>query len=106
MDYPKYQYSVFLGGREEQLVIRADSWEEFLTLKKNADSIIEKKQVKPESPQRSLMDDDPEEIISRFDLTDMLAKQVREGCTRCKGPNVYNPKTGKVFCRSKCWLKG
>lgn len=41
--YPKFQYSAFLGDREEQLVIRADSWEEFTDLKKKANLIIEKK---------------------------------------------------------------
>jgi len=47
-DYPAYQYSVFLkGSRDEQLVIRADNWEEFMELKKNADVIISKVETKP-----------------------------------------------------------
>jgi len=24
----------------------------------------------------------------------------------CGGNNVLNPKTGKIFCENKCWLKG
>ena len=24
----------------------------------------------------------------------------------CGGKNVKNPKTGKIFCENKCWLKG
>lgn len=41
--YPRFQYSIFLNGREEQLVIRADSWGEFLEAKKEADKIIRKR---------------------------------------------------------------
>lgn len=41
--YPKYQYSVFLkGSRDEQIVIRADDWEEFKALKTNVDAIVDK----------------------------------------------------------------
>lgn len=25
-------------------------------------------------------------------------------CKSCGGEQVYNPKTGKIFCKSKCWL--
>lgn len=25
-------------------------------------------------------------------------------CRKCGAENVYNPKTGKVFCKDKCWL--
>lgn len=39
--FPKYQYSVFLNGsRDEQLVIRADTFEEFQQLKADANSIL------------------------------------------------------------------
>lgn len=24
----------------------------------------------------------------------------------CGGKNIKNPKTGKIFCENKCWLKG
>ncbi len=43
MSYPKYQYSVFMkNGRDEQLVIRANTFEELIELKKNIDVILEK----------------------------------------------------------------
>ena len=42
--YPAYQYSVFLkNGRDEQIVIRADDFIEFMELKKNVDIILEKR---------------------------------------------------------------
>jgi len=39
--YPRFQYSVFLGGsRDEQVVVRAESWEEFTRLKKEIASLL------------------------------------------------------------------
>ena len=39
--YPKFQYSVFRdGSRDEQLVVRADDFEEFKNLKKQLDLIL------------------------------------------------------------------
>lgn len=29
-----------------------------------------------------------------------------EKCTKCGAEMVRNPKTGKMFCKDKCWLKG
>lgn len=26
-------------------------------------------------------------------------------CPYCQAPKVFNPKTGKTFCKDKCWLK-
>jgi hypothetical protein len=41
--YPKYQYSVFLrNGRDEQIVIRSDNFDEFLTQKANVNKILDK----------------------------------------------------------------
>lgn len=40
--FPKFQYSIFLdSARNGQLVIRADSWEEFVQLKTQANEIIQ-----------------------------------------------------------------
>ena len=45
-NYPKYQYSVFLkNGRDEQVVIRADDFEEFKKLKVDIDMILEKRKA-------------------------------------------------------------
>ena len=42
--YPRFQYSAFTkNGRDEQFVIRADSWAEFIELKKQLDTILAKK---------------------------------------------------------------
>ena len=27
-------------------------------------------------------------------------------CNKCGSARVKNPKTGKIFCKDKCWLKG
>lgn len=40
--YPAFQYSVFVGDRQEQLVIRADTYKEFLEQKKLLDGIVSK----------------------------------------------------------------
>ncbi len=43
--YSKYQYSIFLNGsRDEQLVIRTDTFEELLEAKKNIDKIVIKRE--------------------------------------------------------------
>jgi hypothetical protein len=56
--YPAYQYSVFLkNGRDEQIVIRADDFIEFMELKKNINLILdktEKEEPKPETFEESL----------------------------------------------------
>lgn len=49
--YPKYQYSVFLkNGRDEQVVIRANDFKEFLELKANVNKILEKVEQRVETP--------------------------------------------------------
>ncbi len=43
--YPKFQFSLFRGdNREEQLVIRADNFEEFIILKQKLDLMLAPKQ--------------------------------------------------------------
>jgi len=42
-NYPKYQYSIFLkNGRDEQIVIRAESFTELKEAKKNVNLILDK----------------------------------------------------------------
>jgi len=49
--YPVYQYSIFTkNGRDEQLVIRADTFEELIEAKRNIDKILEKREVAPAQP--------------------------------------------------------
>ena len=93
-DYPAYQYSVFLkGSRDEQLVIRAENWEDFLRLKENADVIIKK----VEAPK-----------VTSTPYQAAPVKDIMEGqmCRKCGAKMVLNPKTGNWFCSNKCWLKG
>ena len=30
---------------------------------------------------------------------------IQQPCNNCGGERVLNPKTGKVFCKAKCWLQ-
>lgn len=85
-DYPKYQYSVFLKGtKDEQLVIRADTWEEFIELKKKSDVIISKVEIKP-----------------AYQPKDVMAGQK---CPKC-GAKMTGPSAkGNYYCSAKCWLK-
>lgn len=49
-DYPQYQFSVFLGEkRNEQIVIRTDTFEELLEAKNNINKILEKVEAKQET---------------------------------------------------------
>jgi len=96
--YPTYQYSIFLkGSKDEQLVIRADNWEDFVEAKKKADVIIKKVETKPQQPLP----------ITKPDAT----------CAKCGGEMVYREGISKknnkpykgYFCKDeKCgnisWL--
>ncbi len=54
--YPRYQYSIFLkNGKDEQMVIRADSFEELVESKKNIDKILEKREPAQSSSQKCSM---------------------------------------------------
>ncbi len=51
--YPKYQYSVFLkNGRDEQIVIRTETFNDLLEAKKDVNKILEK--VEAETKQTTL----------------------------------------------------
>ncbi len=89
--YPAFQYSVFLkGSKDEQLVIRAENWEEFKEYKKKANAIIEK--VQPQGEPEPPAEPRPE-------------PKKEANCNKCGAEMVLNPKTGKWFCVKKCWLK-
>lgn len=37
---------------------------------------------------------------------DRIEKQlIAQPCKKCGGEMVRNPKTGKIFCKEKCWLQ-
>lgn len=47
--YPTYQYSEFLGDKQQkQIVIRHDDWGEFKLAKANIDKILERQHAKEE----------------------------------------------------------
>ncbi len=106
---PTYQYSKFLGdNREEQVVIRADNWEEFREAGINIGVVVDgiagitKKDLektvnsldKPTSGQRSIKTGEAIPV-TEFEKT----------CYKCGAEMITNPKTGKIFCKEKCWLK-
>ena len=39
------------------------------------------------------------------ELDHMEKQLVDHGCQKCGAELVKNPKTGKLFCKEKCWLK-
>ncbi len=84
--FPLYQYSIFLNGsRDEQLVIRADTFEELVEAKKNIDKILTKRQNTPTTSQ-----DAPQQ-------TEDLGT-----CSKCGAANKLS-KNGKPYCSSLCW---
>jgi hypothetical protein len=38
------------------------------------------------------------------ELDGMQKQMLEQKCRNCGGEMVLNPKTGKIFCKSKCWL--
>lgn len=112
--YNKVQYSEFTPDRVGQWVLRGDTIEEVLELKEKLFGMAKPAVVAPivtpatppptqaTTPRKELT---PDEIITKYGLTDMLALQVKTPCKRCGAQQVYNPKTGKVFCSARCWAK-
>lgn len=86
----KYQYSVFLNGsRDEQLVIRTDTFDELLEAKKNIDRIITKREgeSKPIANTKSIP-----------------VEQFQETCERCGAKKILSKK-GNMVCSEFCWTK-
>lgn len=117
MNDPRFQYSFFTGeNRNEQYVVRADTMAELkgqiyeLNLylgKIEAQPTVKVPSAPVAAPTQTFQHElTAEETISKYGLTDMLALQMITPCKRCHGPQVYNPKSGKVFCKAKCWLGG
>ncbi len=73
--YPKFQYSYFIGGnKDEQLVIRADTFEEFKQAKTDVDKIITKREESNKQTQAAPVQ--PDENICP---THNVAYQEKEG---------------------------
>ena len=90
----KFQYSKFFGtNKEEQFVIRADTWAEFIEAKTNIENLFFIKEEEPTSGQTPNKTG-PAIPVSEFEKT----------CFKCGAKMVTNPKTGKIFCEKKCWL--
>ena len=87
--FPLYQYSVFLDEtRNEQIVIRTDTWEEFVEAKKEINQILVKRQNTPQTSQ-----DAPQH-------TEDLGV-----CSKCGAANKLS-KNGKPYCSKLCWKQG
>ncbi len=84
--FPKFQYSLFLDDkRDEQIVIRCDTWEEFIDAKKDIDKIVVKRKSEPVTNQ------------NHSELQEDLGE-----CSKCGAPNKLS-KAGKPYCSKLCW---
>ena len=97
-DFPKIQYSKFIG--ENQIVIRTDIEEEFESLTG----------LKVKDLLQNVKNDQKPAQISTKPVTGYVdhtkPKYVAgQPCNKCGAEMILNPKTGKVFCKDKCWLK-
>ena len=96
----KFQYSKFFGtNKEEQFVIRADTWAEFLEAKTNIENLFF---IKGEEPQvdKPTSGQTPNKTGPAIPVTEF-----QKTCYKCGAEMIINPKTNKIFCKEKCWLK-
>lgn len=128
--YNKVQYSEFTPDRVGQWVLRGDTVEEVIELKNKVFGIARETErvatvqaiqrvtqaavVAPtaqnvpsvsDRPQTQYVELTADQTITKYGLTDMVALQLKTPCKRCGSAQVYNPKTGKVFCKARCWTK-
>lgn len=91
-DICKFQMSKFLNGsRDYQVVVRANDIEEFQQALAQMKPIVDA--LEKDMPQKS-------------NPVDNMQKQLlNQKCKKCGAEMVLNPKTGKVFCKDKCWLQ-
>ncbi len=95
--FPLFQYSVFLdSSRDEQIVIRTDTWQEFLDAKVEVNKILEKRQKDNAFSQPSTTPPNAPQQTQQEDLGN---------CSSCGAPNVTYRKSGKVGCSKYCWRK-
>jgi hypothetical protein len=47
----------------------------------------------------------PSAVVSNPSTPAPQVVQAGEKCNKCGAPMVLNPKTGKKFCKEKCWTK-
>ena len=103
----KFQYSKFLGdNREEQIVIRCDTWAEFVEAGLNIGINVEKIAGTKQRPEPELPVEQPKvNQTPNKTGTPIPVSEFEKTCPRCGGEKILNPKTGKYFCKAKCWLK-
>lgn len=95
----KYQWSRFAGAnRDEQVVVRCDNWDEFLEAVAHVEKEFFPSPVKPIVDTRTTQAPDKTE-------TPIPVEQFEQQCPYCGGEKILNPKTGKWFCKAKCWLR-
>ena len=102
-DYPKYQYSVFLKNkRDEQLVIRVDTWKEFKKAKENVNKILDKVEATEST------DPDPEwiketQVEESFPVCKIHDKEMTKGKYGwyCKTPTGEDSKGKTMWCKFK-----
>lgn len=101
MSDKKFQYSEFTGeNKQGQIVVRADNIEDFKEALRELRQAILTKTVVP----TPMIDDvpHPAETVQQKAIP---VEQFEQTCEKCGAEKVLNPKTGKRFCKEKCWLK-
>lgn len=96
--YNKFQLSKMFGNnREYQVVIRTDDAQELI------DAL---KQIKPFIQVIEGEIDGTRPVTVSNDVVERHVQSVSgQVCQKCGAEMVRNPKTGKMFCKEKCWLK-
>ena len=92
--FPKFQYSIFLkNGRDEQLVIRADTFEELMEAKKDINKILEKVEEKADVPEGWFKENKKSCSVDHSTLTVLEVKKegINKGrhFTSCKQCNEF-----------------
>ena len=96
-DFPRYQYSEFLKGeRDGQIVIRADTKEEFEEAKKYIDKIFTK-HTEPIQDTRTTQA--PSKTAKPIHI-----EKYQEVCEKCGAKKIMSKK-GNMVCSAFCWTK-
>ena len=99
----KFQYSKFLGdNREEQIVIRCDTWAEFVEAGLNIGINVEKIAGTKQRPEPELPVEQPKvNQTPNKTGTPIPVSEFEKTCPRC-GPGVFVMKTdNRIYC-GKC----
>ncbi len=99
-NFNKLQYSKFVG--QDQFVVRSNNKVEFLDLVAFIDDFCSK----TTTPKKTTVAPVQKTFPPSTGNSPYKKQEVGETCNQCgEAEIVLNPKTGKTFCKNKCWLK-